>query len=107
MHAYWTTVHAPSPRLPLALPPSQPAPAAAAGWGGKRKGAGRPPKAWRSSEAHKQRREHRPQYPVHVTVRVEREIGALRRRHAYHAIRRAMYVSLRRSDFRIVHIGIE
>jgi REP element-mobilizing transposase RayT len=76
-------------------------------WGGKRKGAGRPPKAPRSSERHKARlRFHRPT-PVHVTLRVVAPIGTLRRRAVYQAILRAMAVVLGRSDFRIVHISLE
>ena len=76
-------------------------------WGGKRKGAGRPAKGKRSSERHEQRPEHDPRHPVHVTLRVERAVGTLRRRDAYHAMRKAMYATLERQDFRIVHISLE
>ncbi len=76
-------------------------------WGGKREGAGRPAKGSRSSERHKRRPEHCARHPVHVTLRVERAVGTLRRRDAYHAVRKAMYTTLGRTDFRIVHLSLE
>ncbi len=76
-------------------------------WGGKRKGAGRRPKGSRPGEKHERRPEHEARHPVHVTLRVEAAIGTLRRRDAYHAVRKAMYATLVRADFRIVHISLE
>ena len=76
-------------------------------WGGKRKGAGRPPKGARSSEPHKTRVRFSCPTPVHTTLRVVAPIATLRRPDAYHAIRRAMYTIVERSNFRIVHISIE
>jgi REP element-mobilizing transposase RayT len=75
--------------------------------GGKRRGAGRPPKGFRSSERHRTREAFRANQPVHVTLRVEGAVGNLRRRDAYHALRRAMLVVADRNDFRIVHISLE
>jgi REP element-mobilizing transposase RayT len=75
--------------------------------GGKRRGAGRPPKAFRSSERHKRRPAFRANQPIHVTLRVEDAIGNVRRRDCYHAIRRAMGSTGTRDDFRIVHISLE
>lgn len=68
---------------------------------------GRPPKGPRSSERHERRLDFKPKHPVHVTCRVERPIGTLRRRDAYHAIRKAMHVTLGATDFRIVHVSLE
>jgi len=76
-------------------------------WGGKRKGAGRPPKGPRSSEPHAARERFARATPVHVTLRVVAPISTLRRPDAYHAIRRAIYPTLERTDFRIVHLSIE
>jgi REP-associated tyrosine transposase len=77
-------------------------------WGGKRRGAGRPAKKpWRPSERHKLRARFAKTTPLHVTLRVVDAIGKLRRRDAYHAIRRAMQATLARTDFRIVHISLE
>jgi REP element-mobilizing transposase RayT len=76
-------------------------------WGGKRKGAGRPPKGTRASEPHKARLRFSGMTPVHVTLRVIAPIPTLRRPDAYHAIRHSMYAVIERADFRIVHISIE
>jgi REP element-mobilizing transposase RayT len=45
--------------------------------------------------------------PVHVTLRVTKAVGGLRRRRAYHAIRRAIYTTWARADFRVVHVSIQ
>jgi REP element-mobilizing transposase RayT len=76
-------------------------------WGGKRRGAGRPPKGARSSEPHQARVRFSSPTPVHITLRVVAPIATLRRPDAYHAIRRSMYTVVEKSDFRIVHISIE
>jgi REP element-mobilizing transposase RayT len=76
-------------------------------WGGKRKGAGRPPKNKRSSEAHKERPELKARHPLHVTLRVEKAIGTLRRLSLYHAVRKALRSILARTDFRIVDVSLQ
>ena len=75
--------------------------------GGKRPGAGRPPKGRRSSERHKRRSAHDPRHPAHVTIRVVPEAGALRRRDAFHAIRWATLTTAKREDSHIVHLSIQ
>jgi len=75
--------------------------------GGKRRGAGRKPKGWRSAERHETRPEHDAQHPVHVVLRVVSAVGSLRRRLAYRAIRTATLVTAVRTDFRIVHLSIQ
>src|SRR5689334_812029 len=70
--------------------------------GGKRRGAGRKPKGRRAGSPHKTRPDHKSRYPVHVTLRVVSEVGSLRRRCAYDAIREATITTARREDFRIV-----
>ena len=76
-------------------------------WGGKRKGAGRPPKNKRSSERHKQRPEIKAAHPLHVTLRVEKAVGTLRRLSLYHCVRRALRSVLRRTDFRVVDVSLQ
>jgi REP element-mobilizing transposase RayT len=76
-------------------------------WGGKRKGAGRPPKGARAGSPHKARVRFSSPTPAHVTLRVVAPIETVRRPDAYHAIRRAMYTVVERDDFGIVHISIE
>jgi len=76
-------------------------------WGGRRKGAGRPPKGPRSSESHKKRATIRASEPLHVNVRVDRGVGRLRKRHMYKAIREATLCTAKRDDFHIVHLSIQ
>src|SRR5690348_3835222 len=75
--------------------------------GGERKGAGRPPRGPCSSERHETRPELRSYEPVHVVLRTVAEVGYLRRRDVYDAIRAALRVTLPRETFRIVHLSIQ
>ena len=75
--------------------------------GGKRRGAGRPPKGGRAGERHQQRPVHDARHPVHVVLRAVKAVGSLRRRRTYQAIRAATRVVARREDFRIVHLSIQ
>lgn len=76
------------------------------GWGGARRGAGRPARGAIASEPHKARGDLAPRHPVHVTARILRALGSLRRRRAYAALRRAVLTSLARPDFRIVRLAL-
>src|SRR5262249_4603949 len=75
--------------------------------GGKRRGAGRPPKGPRAGSPHKQRPYLHARYPVHVTLRVVGEVGNLRRRCVYQAIREATLTTARRENFRIVQLSVQ
>jgi REP element-mobilizing transposase RayT len=75
--------------------------------GGKRPGAGRKPKGQRAGARHEARPEHDPRHPVHVTIRVVGNVEGLRRRDMYLALREATIVTVRREDFRIVHMSIQ
>ena len=75
--------------------------------GGRREGAGRPPRGKRSSERHKARPAHDPHHPIHVTLRVVADVSSLRRRDMYMQLREATIVTARREDFRIVHMSIQ
>jgi len=75
--------------------------------GGKRAGAGRPPRGPRSSERHQRRPRLAARHPVHVTLRTSPEVGRLRRRQVYQAVRWALAITLRRDDFRICHVSIQ
>jgi REP element-mobilizing transposase RayT len=75
--------------------------------GGKRRGAGRKPTGKRAAARHEPRPEHDPRHPVHVTIRIVGNVGALRRRDLYLAVREATIVTARREDFRIVHMSIQ
>lgn len=76
-------------------------------WGGKRHGAGRKQVRARKSQPHRRRASVTARDAILVTVRVADRIARMRTRDAYQAIRRAMVVVLRRSDFRIVHASIQ
>jgi hypothetical protein len=80
--------------------------ARAKGWGGAREGAGRPASGPIPSERHITRPHLAPQHPVQVTARVARAIANVERRRIYVALRRALTLSLERSNFRIVHLAV-
>src|SRR4051812_19213485 len=75
--------------------------------GGKRRGAGRPPKGEKAGSPHKARPMLHARYPVHVTLRAVAAVGSLRRRAAYRAIREATLTTARRARFRIVQLSIQ
>ena len=76
-------------------------------WGGARKGAGRKRRGPRRQVPHLRREDFNPNHPLHVTLRVLDEVGRLRRRDAFHAVRKSMLVVAARENFRIVHLSIQ
>jgi REP element-mobilizing transposase RayT len=75
---------------------------------------GRPPKGARAGARHKERPTLKKYQPVHVVLRVVKDIGSLRKRHMYKALREATITVARRElaykeagVFRIVHISIQ
>src|ERR1051325_11237560 len=70
--------------------------------GGKRRGAGRKPGGRRARECHAARPEFKASQPLHVVMRVVREVGSLRRRELYKALREATITAAMRERFRIV-----
>jgi REP element-mobilizing transposase RayT len=82
--------------------------------GGARPGAGRPPKGKRAGAPHKARPALKRWQPVHVVLRVVDDMGSLRKRHMYKAVREASIAVAKRElnyvedgAFRIVHISIQ
>jgi REP-associated tyrosine transposase len=75
--------------------------------GGKRKGAGRPRKSPRRCEPHTKRPPLSRHSPAHVVLRLEADVGTLRRRDAYHAVRLALRTVRQRPDFRVVHVSLQ
>ena len=75
--------------------------------GGKRAGAGRKQTNARKCEAHRKREAITPTECAHVVIRVDREVGGLRRWKCYRAINRALRVVAGRAAFRIVHASIQ
>jgi REP element-mobilizing transposase RayT len=85
------------------------------GRGGRRKGAGRKPKYARAGEPHAARPDVPGRYPRHIVLRVRDDVGSLRKRFMYRALREAtIAVAMRElhadevnGGFRIVHISIQ
>src|SRR6478609_4709187 len=75
--------------------------------GGARKGAGRPKKGERASERHKRREAFKKSEPVHVTIRVAKDVASLRGFETYQAIREALVTTYARQLIRIIHISIQ
>jgi len=81
-------------------------------WRGKKPG--RKPKGLRAGSPHKVRPTLERRFPVHVVLRTHRDIGNLRKRHLYKALREATLCLFRHelnyktgSAFRIVHVSIQ
>jgi putative transposase len=79
-----------------------------------RRGPGRPPKGKRAGSPHKKRPELNGRYPVHVVLRAVPEVGSLRKRFMYQALRDATLATAvqeihDKTDraFRIIHISIQ
>jgi putative transposase len=75
-----------------------------------RKGARRKPTRARGSShgcSHEARPEIKARYPLHITLRVVPEVGSLRRRDLYRAVRDASVVAAVRERIRIIHISIQ
>jgi REP element-mobilizing transposase RayT len=82
--------------------------------GAKRRGAGRKPKGQRAGSPHKKRPVLKDYYPVHVVMRVHSDVGSLRKRLMYKALREATITAAQREQvedvqgrFRIIHISIQ
>ena len=75
--------------------------------GGKRPGAGRPPKGRVAGQPHTKRPEHAARHPLHITIRVTDGLDSLRRRHTWMAIRDASITTAKREDFRIIHASVQ
>jgi REP element-mobilizing transposase RayT len=78
-----------------------------AGWGGKRKGAGRPPiPGRRQPVAHRARVEHKAAFPVHLTLRARAGLPSLRGEAVFGAIREAIRAASS-EVFRVVQFSVQ
>ena len=75
--------------------------------GGKREGAGRPPKGERAGTSHARRPAVKPSIPLHVVLRVAKAVKNLRKRDMYRALRESTIVVAKHEDVRIVHVSIQ
>lgn len=75
--------------------------------GGARVGAGRKRKPNNHDSPHRPRPKHGASMPVHVVLRVRRDVGRLRRWRVYRAVARALRIIGTIEGFRIVHLSIQ
>src|ERR1043165_4320656 len=75
--------------------------------GGKRKGAGPKPKGRRAGSRHEKRPLVKPQFALHIVMRVVDAVGNMRRRSLYKAVREATITAALRERIRIVHVSIQ
>jgi REP element-mobilizing transposase RayT len=75
--------------------------------GGKRKGAGRKPKGRRAGSRHEKRPLIKPQFALHIVLRVVAAVGSMRWRELYKAVREATITAAMRERIRIVHVSIQ
>ncbi|MEO7733473.1 MAG: transposase [Kofleriaceae bacterium] len=75
--------------------------------GGKRRGAGRKPKGFRSGSPHNKRPRVDESQALQVVLRVVPAVGSMRRRTMYKAVRDASVVAAIRERIRILHISIQ
>src|SRR5438105_2178946 len=77
------------------------------GWGGKRKGAGRPPNHGRAGASHLRRPDLAARYPVHVTLRILPGVGYLRSAARVRSIEQVLFEVKDRLGMRIAHYSIQ
>ncbi|HET9988965.1 MAG TPA: transposase [Kofleriaceae bacterium] len=76
--------------------------------GERRKGVGRPKQGVRASERHEKRLALRASEPAHVILRAHRDIGSLRKRDVFHAIREALITVWKLEDsFHVVQFSVQ
>jgi REP element-mobilizing transposase RayT len=75
-------------------------------WGGRRDGAGRKPNGDRAGVPHRPRPKHRRPEPLHVTMRVVRNVPSLRRQSFLSAVTKALR-AVSGSFFQVVHFSLQ
>ena len=75
-------------------------------WGGKRRGAGRKRRETLRRVPHRKRKHFRWK-PLHVTIRMRREVWSLRTRRSFRALKRAFAKGCERFGFRLVHFSVQ
>jgi len=76
-------------------------------WGGKRKGAGRPPKGNAAGVSHLRRRSLSRHHPVHATLRIVCGVPSLREGRLFDEVRFALAAGRERFGFRLVHFSVQ
>jgi REP element-mobilizing transposase RayT len=76
-------------------------------WGGKRRGAGRPPKNGKAGLPHLRRSSLARRFPVHVTVRVRSDVYNLRAKRCFRRLEEAFWKGRERFGFRLIHYSVQ
>ena len=76
-------------------------------WGGKRKGAGRPPKRSVAGVTHLRRPSLSRHHPVHLTLRIAAGVPSLRGGQLFDTVRFALAAGRERFGFRLVHFSVQ
>ena len=76
-------------------------------WGGKRKGAGRPPKRNTAGVSHLRRPSLSHRHAVHITLRIASGVPSLRNDRLFGAVRFALAAGRERFGFRLVHFSVQ
>lgn len=75
--------------------------------GGKRAGAGRKPTGDRAQVSHRPRGRVRPETPVHVTLRVRKDVAPVRAKHRFRVVARALQRGGQRLGLKVVHYSVQ
>jgi REP element-mobilizing transposase RayT len=76
-------------------------------WGGKRAGAGRKRKSPVPLVSHKKRPAHLGRFPLHLVLRVRKDVPRLRAKAVFAEIRAALEASATMDGFRVVHFSVQ
>jgi REP element-mobilizing transposase RayT len=74
-------------------------------WGGRRKGAGRP--RTKGIVQHRARPTHTERFPLHVTLKIRREVGTLRSDKRFQKIKTAFHYGCDRFGMRLVEFSVQ
>jgi REP element-mobilizing transposase RayT len=74
-------------------------------WGGKRKNAGRKRRG-PHMVPHRTRPQFRSRFPLHVTLRIRRDVRAMRTQHCFKAMERAFWAGGNKYGLRLVHFAV-
>ena len=76
-------------------------------WGGRRRGAGRPPNGATAGVVHLRRPSLSHRHPVHVTLRIVSGVPSLRDGRVFAKVRQALAAGQERFGFRLVHFSVQ
>ena len=75
--------------------------------GGARPGAGRKPRGLKAGVPHRPRAALASRHPVHITMKLEKDLGNLRRKRSFETIEKALVLGKDRGDFRVCQFSVQ